>query len=233
MKPRNSPRLRSEVMTIHRHALILFLFAAAALLPANVAQAQWYSSAPTSRPLYPYAAPAQQPYAVQVAPNTYVIHRPNDRHSEIHRARPRKQAMAAPVAKRPHSKTDPALIEELRKRPRVERPVVNTTQVVQEKPIVRETTRYVDDPPRVVERRRYADGRPVLSKEKRAAAAEASAGAHIIRRKGGQVSGHAGGNEKRVISADAEITILGPDRMSIRLFRKGDGPKAEAPPSND
>ena len=26
---------------------------------------------------------------------------------------------------------------------------------------------------------------------------------------------------KRVIRAEAEVTILGPDRMSIRLFRKG------------
>lgn len=33
---------------------------------------------------------------------------------------------------------------------------------------------------------------------------------------------------QRVIKADAEITILGPDRMSIRLFRKGQGPKASA-----
>ena len=38
----------------------------------------------------------------------------------------------------------------------------------------------------------------------------------------------------RVIRAEAEITILGPDRMSIRLFRKrrgGDGePEAKAQP---
>lgn len=213
-------------MTIRRHAI--FVFAAAALLPAAAAQAQWYSSVRTPPPLYPYAMPAQQPYAVQVAPNTYVIHRPNEvRSAPRHRVQPRKQAVAAPVAKRRHSKVDPALIEELRKRPRVERPVVNTTQVVRKKPIVRETTRYVDDPPRVVERFRYADGKPVRSKEKRVATAEA--GAHIIQRNGG----HIGGNEKRVISADAEITILGPDRMSIRLFRKGDKAKAEALPNDD
>jgi len=33
--------------------------------------------------------------------------------------------------------------------------------------------------------------------------------------------------EKHVIHADAEVTILGPDRMSIRLSRKGQGPKAD------
>ena len=35
-------------------------------------------------------------------------------------------------------------------------------------------------------------------------------------------------NKKRVTQADAEVTILGPDRMSIRLFRMGQGPKANA-----
>jgi hypothetical protein len=29
--------------------------------------------------------------------------------------------------------------------------------------------------------------------------------------------------EQRVIDADAQVTILGPDRMNIRLFRKGRG----------
>jgi hypothetical protein len=33
---------------------------------------------------------------------------------------------------------------------------------------------------------------------------------------------------KRVIAADAEVTIFGPDRISIRLFRKGQGPRATA-----
>jgi uncharacterized low-complexity protein len=40
-----------------------------------------------------------------------------------------------------------------------------------------------------------------------------------------------GANEDRVIHAEAEVTILGPDRMSIRLFRKPSGkpkPHAEA-----
>ena len=32
----------------------------------------------------------------------------------------------------------------------------------------------------------------------------------------------------RVIRADAEVTILGPDRMSIRLFRKGQGSNASS-----
>jgi hypothetical protein len=32
-----------------------------------------------------------------------------------------------------------------------------------------------------------------------------------------------GGSTSRTIKADAEVTILGPDRMNIRLFRKGRG----------
>jgi len=35
-------------------------------------------------------------------------------------------------------------------------------------------------------------------------------------------------SKTRVIQADAEITIHGSDRMSIRLFRKGSGGKANA-----
>jgi hypothetical protein len=35
--------------------------------------------------------------------------------------------------------------------------------------------------------------------------------------------------KQRVIRAEAEVTILGPDRMNIRLFRKGRGRSIEAP----
>ena len=35
--------------------------------------------------------------------------------------------------------------------------------------------------------------------------------------------------KQRVIRAEAEVTILGPDRMNIRLFRKGRGSSVEAP----
>jgi|GEM_PF-1436355 len=207
------------------------LVVAAALLPAGAAQAQWYSSVSHQPPpLYPYAMPAQQPYAVQVAPNTYVIHRPGEQHAAPRqRARVRKQASApaAPVEKRRHSKVDPALVEELRQR--VARnvksksdAVINATRIVHKKPIIKETVRYVDDPPRVVERRHYVDEPPVRSKNKRLAAADVTIGARVINRNG------KAGDEKRVISADAEITILGPDRMTIQLYRKGGGPNAKA-----
>jgi len=41
----------------------------------TAAQAQYYGNA-SPPPLYPYDAQGTQPYAIQVAPNTYVIQRP-------------------------------------------------------------------------------------------------------------------------------------------------------------
>ena len=38
-----------------------------------------------------------------------------------------------------------------------------------------------------------------------------------------------GSGQQRVIRAEAEVTILGPDRMNIRLFRKGRGSRVNAP----
>jgi hypothetical protein len=218
-------------LKFRRNAIILL---AAVLWPATAVQAQWYSSVDRKPPpLYPYARPVQGTFAVEVAPDTYVIHRPNEtRHKPPRHVRASEQA-AAPVVKKRRSKTDPALVDELRKRAvnndtHKKDASVSSTRVVREKPIVHETTRYVDDPPRVVERRHYVEGRPARSSRKRADAAQASAGARVISRDG--VRG-----EVRTFSAEAEITILGRDRMNIRLFRKGSRPdaNAEAQPGED
>jgi hypothetical protein len=107
---------------------------AAVLMPAG-ASAQVFSSVSSPPPLYPYTVGPDRPAATDVAPRYRTIHR--------------------------RSRIDPALIEELRHRPRVDRP--------------------------------------------RVAAAKG----------------------KRVIRAEAEITIIGPDHMSIRLFRPR-GSKADA-----
>ena len=55
--------------------LALFAVIAAGLLPAAGAQAQYYGETPQP-PLYPYAVQNDRPYAVEVAPNTYVIRGP-------------------------------------------------------------------------------------------------------------------------------------------------------------
>ena len=197
------------------------LVAAAVLMPAG-AQAQWYSSAASPPPLYPYAVRADRPYAVEVAPNTYVIQRPAARRQ----SRVKSGNADVTAATHTRSKTDPALIDELRNRPKVSRPAVETTQVVREKPVVIETKRYVDDPPRVIERYNVVDdkdpdAKPARANGKRVATAETGDAPVVDKRKGN--------NEvKRVINAEAEITILGPDRMSIRLYRKGSKANASA-----
>ena len=211
-----------------RTSQTLFAIIAAGLLPVTAVQAQSYISA-SPPPLYPYDTRSTQPYAIQVAPNTYVIQRPAEQQRNYPYVRGGRSggSVAAPKPgrfDRPHKPVDHALIDELRKRhnksqqikteqadtePAARQPagrVINTTKIVRDAPVVRETRRYVDLPPRVIERHVDEDTGTVET-EQRPSRAD---------------------NKKRVIAADAEVTILGPDRMSIRLFRKGQGPKANA-----
>jgi hypothetical protein len=223
------------------------------LLPVTGTQAQWYSSYPTAG-ANRYGVPPQQPYAVEVAPNTYVIHRP---------AKPRVKAHvrcvdcepAPPAAERPRrTHADRALIDELAKR-HVKTKVIHTTKTVREKPVVIEHERLVDDPPRIIERRHITEDAPsrglihqrrevgteevVIEPGGRKTKIERPAKTkHVVQRPAKTKhamqqpatptrAAHAG-SKKRVIKADAEVTILGPDRMSIRLFRKGGGDDANA-----
>jgi hypothetical protein len=81
---------------------------------------------------------------------------------------------------------------------------------------VRRHIRVVDDPPIVVQREISEQGQ-VLS-EQRVPAAQAQVPVQLP-------PPPAGG---RVIHAEAEVTILGPDRMNIRLYRRSDGRDANA-----
>jgi len=189
--------------TAHR---LLFAVAAAALLPSAAAQAQYYSSVQQQPPLYPYAVPGNQPYAVQVAPNTYEIRRPVRSYPKINR---KTAERASPRFDRPPAKTDHRLVEELRQRSG-KRTVINTRQIVRDKPVIIETKRYVDDPPRVIERHHVVEDAP-------------RAPARVADEPQSKKRGTREDGKQRVIQAEAEITILGPDRMSIRLFRKGRG----------
>jgi hypothetical protein len=216
-------------------ALALLIVAA----PASAVQAQ-YAGPP---PLYPYAVQngygvqTVQPYAIQVAPNTYVIQRPQPQRDYPYVAT-RKRAPAAPAPgkfDRPHKPVDHVLVDELRKRAPKKNAdqasaesagnkTVNTTKIIRHTTVVRETHRYVDDPPRVIDRVTVDDSeetpnRGILTQPRRAAP----------RATGSTASAD---NSPRVIAADAEVTILGPDRMSIRLFRKGQGPLAKAKSSD-
>lgn len=210
-------------MAFKSHKLAAFLVMGVFVVPGS-AQAQWYSSYPASPPpLYPYAVQNRQAvntdrtYAIEVAPGTYVIKRPNDTSARPPaRARQATRANSAPPAKLRPPKNDPALIEELRQRGNPKHDVVNTKKIVRKKPIVVETTRYVDLPPRVVERYTVVDD------------TQPGPGKNIaVDVPPSQANGMVPGG-KRVIEADAEITILGADRMTIQLYRKGGRGKPQA-----
>jgi len=212
---------------------IFVLFAAATvLLPATTARAQVYAWQPA--PLYPYAmqnSAGDRPYAVEVSPGTYVIQRsaPARAYPYVRSQRGGRGILTQPAGPaagkfdRPHKPVDHALVEELRQRHQ-SKENVNTTQIVRDPPVVREIRRIVDDPPRVITRKHIIedqpDGSQTMTVEESAPEQprQAAPAQRPIR----------DDNKKRVIQADAEVTILGPDRMMIRLFRKGQGPKANA-----
>ena len=207
---------------------------AAAALVTSTAHAQYVRYAQPA-PLYPYVV--QQPqyaypqpqYAPQ--PYPYVQSGPNMRRVSRHYAKPH-----ASVPSRKVSRTRPSLVEELRSKGRKKKAekdtgVVNDKDVaidkkivVREKPIVRKHIRVVDNPPIVVQREIDENGQ-VLS-EQRVSPVQAQIPAQVPARAPAPIGA------ARVIHAEAEVTILGPDRMSIRLYRKGDGrdANAKAPP---
>jgi hypothetical protein len=229
-------------MTLTPRKTTVLAAALLGLLPVTGAQAQWYSSYPQA-PGSSNTAPPQQSYAIEVAPNTYVIHRPDKTRATTH-VRCVKDC-EQPVSDRPRTHANRELIEELVKRHKkhegtVSTEVVNTTKVVREKPVVIEHERVVDDPPRVIERRHITEDAPGrgLIKHRRevgqedvviepgGAPAEAKRSAKAKRAlREVKIKDD---NGKRVIRAEAEVTILGPDRMSIRLFRKGHGKGSDA-----
>jgi len=144
--------------------LAVVAVAALAFAPAG-ARAQWYSS-------YSQQAP-QQPYAVEVAPGTYVIQRPA---APRPRAATHRHVRRAARKARARVHNDPALIEELRRRNarhmakqerrhrrhKVDRTVTvkGKVKIVRGKPRVVVHRRVVDDPPRVIVRPHLIDEMP-------------------------------------------------------------------------
>ncbi|MGE0565714.1 MAG: hypothetical protein AB7O50_14495 [Pseudolabrys sp.] len=207
------------------------LFAGAAIAAMAVSQpaaAQYYYAQPYGQQYgYPYVV-VQQPYAATYAPAVrsypYVVHRPQAYAPQSYAPQPRRikarktkldravapdhadQAAQPRQIHREVSKADPALIEELRRKTGKK---ISKTIVVRGKPVIVERKRYVDDPPIVIKRHKVVD------------VTEPSAAPQRVR-------AGADRGEPRVIRAEAEVTILGPDRMSIRLFRKGTDANAKA-----
>jgi hypothetical protein len=193
-----------------------FAVLAVAALVSVPAQAQYYGTSPQGAPLYPYAVQPIQPYAIEVAPGTYVIRRPREAQDDPVRSRRAYRAEPTGRNARKMTRNDPAVVEELRQRHAgkhksgaIKTKVINTKKIVHARPIVIETTRVVDDPPKVIVRKRYVDDTTAsIPRGKKVAIEEQGPSAKRDDAK------------KRVIEADAEVTIIGPDRMSIRLFRK-------------
>jgi hypothetical protein len=193
--------------------ILLACATAAAICAAQPAAAQYYYAQGYGQPYaYPYVVVQPQPYAPQAArPYPYVIHQPQAYAPQPARKKLRRknaaEARAEPQQEihRTVSKTDPALIEELRRKTANKTgKKIDKVIVVREKPVVVERRRYVDDPVKIVRRHKVVD-----------------VNVPAPPRDGGDEVG-------RVIHAEAEVTILGPDRMNIRLYRKGLDANAKA-----
>jgi hypothetical protein len=198
-------------MSLKKKSLIVTALATVAF--GGAAQAQYYAQ---PAPLYPYAVQPQYVYPQpQYAPQPYpYVQSPQVRAVPPHH----HHAPRASEPSRRVGKTDPVLVEELRKKRRGTNEAaadkknveIDKKIVVREKPVVRRHIRVVDDPPVVVQREISEQGQVLSEQRVPPVQAQAPIG-----------SG-------RVIHAEAEVTILGPDRMNIRLYRKSDGHDANA-----
>jgi hypothetical protein len=150
-----------NIMIDRPRKLVLLAVIAAGMLPAAAANAHCCrSSYAEPAPLYPYAVPEEQFYAVELAPNVYAV-------PYATRAYPYVHCLDGCGSRAPTA--------EWRRRGYSDRAVVI------------ETERGIED-------------------------------AGAPRENGKQ----------RVIRAEAEVTIIGPDRMNIRLFRKEQGSNAKS-----
>ena len=193
-------------------AISLALLAAAANAQTVIQYSDSQGYGYRTEPLYPYAPPQRGTSRVETR---------------------------ASIAAKPTSKVDPALIEELRRKRKAvttanttsntkpkagddvtasvdkapDKKKITRTIVVREKPIVRNTYRVVEHPPIVVQRE--------VGEDHVAEGEGPAQGSPLAAPQGTPFA-------VRTIRAEAEITILGPDRMSIRLYRKQDGRDANA-----
>ena len=186
--------------------LALLALCAGGLMPVAT-KAQGYDTRPA--PLYPYQLQPGQSYAVEVAPGRYVIHRPAAARDYPYVGYPAgwHQVTRRHVA-RGHTVRRYSAERHVAGRGG-RRIVVNTRRIAREKPVVIVHRRVVEDPPRVIVRRHYVEDAPPPPSKRRGLLSRR------IRRGLPRVSA-----DTRAIRAEAEITILGPDRMNIRLYRK-------------
>lgn len=195
---------------ISRVPLFLVIAAiAGGLIPAAAARAQ-NATAYEPPPHFPYVGPTN---SARPSPAMRKSHAKR-RAAAIYRYRSVRCTHDCIGARRPaRSRTysAPGPIGHAGRAPQARHVVVNERRVVRKKPIVIEARHVVGEPARVVARGHAFGGAPASTRGKRVAKIESPAPRTKFDR---------GKKKERVIRADAEVTILGPDRMIIRLFRK-------------
>ena len=162
-----------------------------------------------TEPLYPYAPPQRGASRVESRTSAAVPPAKKVDAALIAELRKKAKASAKPNTKPEASADVTASIEQT-----PDKKKFTKTVVVREKPVVRTNYRVVEHPPIVVQREVGEDQ-----------AGEGGGHAQVAPQGAPQGAPPAGA---RTIRAEAEITILGPDRMSIRLFRRQDGVDANA-----
>jgi hypothetical protein len=225
-------------MNRHTSKLAVLAVLAAGLLPAAAAQAQSYNAAP----LEAYAMQPKQPQPKQMTPKPHMGPAPSHMHNYHpqahmhHYPSMRRTGMSMhmrPRCDRMHGRFERRVVEEFRGHRRRHASYVDNTGIgnseyvrgnteyVRDEPTVIEHERYVDEPPRVIEQQVITEEAPVRARCNRGLFVRCDGGYRGIGQYGGEYSGEYGG--QRVINADAQITIIGPDRMSIELHRRGYG----------
>ena len=217
-------------MTRHTIELAVLAVLAAGLVPAATAQAQSYDAA--------YAMQPKQPQMKHMTPKPHMGPPPSHMHNYPpqahmrHNLFMRRTGMSMhmrPRYDRKHGRIDRRFVEEFRGHHRRHGIYVNNTEIgntdyvrgnteyVREQPVVIEHERYVDEPPRIVEQQVVSEEAPVRARCNRGLFVRCNGEYRAV----GQYGGEYGG--QRVINADAQITVIGPDRMTIELHRKGYG----------
>ena len=165
-----------------------------------------------TEPLYPYAPPQRGATRVETRASAPAQPAKKADAALIEELRKKRKASTKPAATaNTKPKADVDVTASVDKTP--DHKKITKTIVVREKPIVRNTYRVVEHPPIVVQRE--------VSEDQVAEGGGHAQGSPLAAPQGAPLGA-------RTIRAEAEITILGPDRMSIRLYRREDGRDANA-----
>lgn len=195
--------------------LSTFAFIATALLGSTNARAEFYGN-PSPPPLYPYMTQNSQPYAVRRPPKVY---HPTEEQRGFPYVGSHGVAMAKPSRfDRRHDKIHRASIDKFRiphfkykqagREPDVTDGISSPLNIARDPPLSRGRHPTANRALPIIERRQVLDSNGNAVKLEQLRRLDSS--------------------KRRVIAADAEVTVYGPDHISIQLFRKGQSSIATA-----